>query len=49
LPIRAFNVNVGAGFITALVGNVMTMPGLGLTPGYLQIDIDEAGEVVGLG
>ena len=49
VPIRALSLNAGAGFITALVGNVMTMPGLGIKPGYLQIDIDEDGEIIGLG
>lgn len=49
VPIRALVLNAGAGFVTALVGNVMTMPGLGIKPGYLKIDIDEAGEIVGLG
>lgn len=49
VPIRALVLNAGAGFITALVGNVMTMPGLGIKPGYLKIDIDGAGEIVGLG
>ncbi|MGL6121621.1 MAG: formate--tetrahydrofolate ligase [Shewanella sp.] len=49
VPIRSLNLHAGAGFITALVGNVMTMPGLGLKPGYLNIDIDEQGEIVGLG
>ncbi len=49
VPIRGFVLNAGAGFITALVGNVMTMPGLGLTPSYLQIDVDAHGAIVGLG
>lgn len=49
VPIRALSLNAGAGFITALVGNVMTMPGLGIKPGYLKIDIDEDGEIIGLG
>lgn len=49
VPIRALVLNAGAGFVTALVGNVMTMPGLGIKPGYLKIDIDEAGEIIGLG
>lgn len=49
VPIRALVLNAGAGFVTALVGNVMTMPGLGIKPGYLKIDIEEAGEIIGLG
>ncbi|MCS6118097.1 formate--tetrahydrofolate ligase [Shewanella baltica] len=49
VPVRELVLHAGAGFITALVGNVMTMPGLGLKPGYLKIDIDAKGEIVGLG
>lgn len=49
VPVRELVLHAGAGFITALVGNVMTMPGLGLKPGYLKIDIDARGEIVGLG
>ncbi|OXS02035.1 formate--tetrahydrofolate ligase [Shewanella algae] len=48
LPITELRLNAGAGFVTALVGKVMTMPGLGLNPGYLHIDINEQGEVIGL-
>ncbi|AQS40366.1 Formate-tetrahydrofolate ligase [Shewanella psychrophila] len=48
LPITQFKINAGAGFITALVGKVMTMPGLGVKPGYLNIDINEQDEIVGL-
>ncbi|WP_028766562.1 formate--tetrahydrofolate ligase [Shewanella fidelis] len=48
LPITELRLNAGAGFVTALVGQVMTMPGLGLTPGYLNIDINDNGEIVGL-
>ncbi|QYK13363.1 formate--tetrahydrofolate ligase [Shewanella rhizosphaerae] len=48
LPIAELKLNAGAGFITALVGKVMTMPGLGIRPGYLNIDIDERGEITGL-
>ncbi|MBW8182771.1 formate--tetrahydrofolate ligase [Shewanella nanhaiensis] len=48
LPIAQLKINAGAGFITALVGKVMTMPGLGIKPGYLNIDINERDEIVGL-
>lgn len=48
LPISELKLNAGAGFITALVGKVMTMPGLGIKPGYLNIDINEHDEIVGL-
>lgn len=48
LPITELKLNAGAGFITALVGKVMTMPGLGVTPSYLHIDIDENDQIIGL-
>ncbi|MFQ6371577.1 formate--tetrahydrofolate ligase [Shewanella sp. YIC-542] len=48
VPINELKLNAGAGFVTALAGNVMTMPGLGLKPGYLHIDIDADGNVCGL-
>ncbi len=48
LPITQLKINAGAGFITALVGKVITMPGLGVRPGYLNIDINQQNEVVGL-
>jgi methylenetetrahydrofolate dehydrogenase (NADP+)/methenyltetrahydrofolate cyclohydrolase/formyltetrahydrofolate synthetase/formate--tetrahydrofolate ligase len=40
--------SVGAGFIYPLLGSMRTMPGLGLTPAYMNVDIDEDGKVVGL-
>jgi len=48
LPIESLRLNAGAGFITALVGKVMTMPGLGIKPSYLNIDIDSQGKITGL-
>lgn len=48
LPVNELILNAGAGFITALVGKVMTMPGLGVRPGYLNIDIDDNDEIIGL-
>jgi len=48
LPITELRLNAGAGFITALVGKVMTMPGLNIKPNYRNIDIDEAGNIIGL-
>lgn len=41
-------VSVGAGFVYPISGSMMTMPGLGRTPGGTRIDIDENGEIVGL-
>lgn len=50
LPIAELRLNAGASFITALVGKVMTMPGLNIKPNYrnIDIDIDEAGHIIGL-
>ncbi|MGS0764949.1 formate--tetrahydrofolate ligase [Syntrophomonas curvata] len=52
---RDFTVNVkevrlsaGAGFVVALTGTIMTMPGLGKTPAAEKIDIKPNGEIVGL-
>ena len=36
------------GFITPILGEMRTMPGLGATPGFMTVDIDQDGEVVGL-
>ncbi|MGH7541569.1 MAG: formate--tetrahydrofolate ligase, partial [Gemmatimonadota bacterium] len=38
----------GAGWIVALCGDMMTMPGLGKAPAAFSIDVDESGETVGL-
>jgi formate--tetrahydrofolate ligase len=48
VPIRDVRLSAGAGFITPLVGEMRTMPGLPSRPGGEKIDIDEHGEVVGL-
>lgn len=47
-PIREANLSAGAGFVYVLADQIRTMPGLGSKPAYLNIDIDEHGEVVGL-
>ncbi|MGL4927932.1 MAG: formate--tetrahydrofolate ligase [Plesiomonas shigelloides] len=49
LPIRELNLCAGAGFVYALCGNVLTMPGLPEHPAYLGIDITADGTIVGLG
>jgi formate--tetrahydrofolate ligase len=41
-------VYTGAGFVTALCGTIVQMPGLGKTPAGLSIDIDDQGRTVGL-
>ena len=46
--IREIRISAGAGFIVALTGNVMTMPGLPKKPAAEQIDINSKGVVTGL-
>ncbi|QCJ43206.1 formate--tetrahydrofolate ligase [Bacillus sp. S3] len=48
VTIREFKPSIGAGFIVALTGEVMTMPGLPKKPAALKMDIDENGNAVGL-
>ena len=48
VPVRDLRPYTGAGWIVALCGDMMTMPGLGKTPAAFAIDIDENGETVGL-
>ena len=46
--VRDVIVKGGAGFIVAVAGNIMLMPGLGKVPAAEHIDVDENGEIVGL-
>lgn len=48
LHIRALIPKIGAGFIVAIAGNIMTMPGLPKHPIALDIDIDKDGNITGL-
>jgi len=48
ITVRKINVSAGAGFLVALTGNVMTMPGLPKRPAAENIDIDENGKITGL-
>ncbi|MGZ6269669.1 MAG: formate--tetrahydrofolate ligase, partial [Candidatus Limnocylindrales bacterium] len=48
VPIRDVRLSAGAGFVTPLLGEMRTMPGLPSRPAGEQIDIDERGEIVGL-
>jgi len=48
LPVRDVRLAAGAGFVTPLVGEMRTMPGLPSSPGGERIDLDAAGEVLGL-
>lgn len=48
LTVREARASVGAGFIYPLLGEMRTMPGLGSKPAYMNVDVDEDGNVVGL-
>jgi formyltetrahydrofolate synthetase len=48
VPIREIRLSAGAGFITPILGEMRTMPGLPSKPGGQNIDIDANGNVVGL-
>jgi len=48
ITIRELKPSIGAGFIVALTGDVMTMPGLPKKPAALNMDVDEKGKAVGL-
>jgi formate--tetrahydrofolate ligase len=48
LPVRGVVPSAGAGFVVVLCGDMQRMPGLGRTPAYMQIDIDEYGRTIGL-
>lgn len=46
--VREIKISAGAGFIVAITGNVMTMPGLPKQPAAEKIDVDEDGNIIGL-
>lgn len=48
IHIREFVPKLGAGFVVALTGDVMTMPGLPKKPAALNMDVDEKGNALGL-
>ena len=48
LTVRKLKVSAGAGFIVALTGDIMTMPGLPKSPAAERIDVDENGRISGL-
>ncbi len=48
ITIRDIQLKTGAGFVVALAGKIMTMPGLPKVPSAESIDIDEKGEIVGI-
>jgi formate--tetrahydrofolate ligase len=48
VTVRQVKVSAGAGFVVALTGSIMTMPGLGKTPAAHNIDVTEDGTITGL-
>ena len=48
VTVRNIKVSAGAGFIVALTGDIMTMPGLPKVPAAERIDVDENGKITGL-
>ena len=48
IQVRDVEIAAGAGFLVALTGEIMRMPGLPLRPAGERIDVDENGEITGL-
>ncbi len=48
IPVREFRLNAGAGFIVAVLGEMMTMPGLPKHPAAMDMDMDADGNLTGL-
>ena len=48
VTVRNLKVSAGAGFLVALTGDIMTMPGLPKVPAAEKIDVDETGKITGL-
>jgi len=48
LPVRGVVPSAGAGFLVVLCGDMQRMPGLGRSPAFMNVDIDEQGRTVGL-
>jgi formate--tetrahydrofolate ligase len=48
IAVRNLKVSAGAGFIVALTGEIMTMPGLPKMPAAERIDVDDSGKISGL-
>lgn len=47
-PIKGMRLVAGAGYVYALAGDIMTMPGLPSHPRATQIDVDDAGKITDL-
>ena len=48
VTVRSLKISAGAGFVVALTGDIMTMPGLPKSPAAERIDVDENGVISGL-
>ncbi len=48
IQVRQVNLSAGAGFVVALTGDIMTMPGLPKHPAAEGIDVDDQGRITGL-
>ena len=48
VTVRNLKISAGAGFIVALTGDIMTMPGLPKVPAAERIDVDAEGKITGL-
>ena len=48
LPIRELRLNSGAGFVVAVCGSMMTMPGLPKRPAAFDMDMDDDGNLTGI-
>ena len=48
IPVRDIRAYTGAGWLVPLLGDMQTMPGLGVAPAAFNVDIDESGRTVGL-
>ena len=48
IPVREFRLNAGAGFVVAVLGEMMTMPGLPKNPAAVDMDMDTDGNLTGL-
>ncbi len=48
VTVRSVKISAGAGFVVALTGNILTMPGLPKVPAAEKIDVDEHGKITGL-
>ncbi len=48
ITVRNIKISAGAGFVVALTGDIMTMPGLPKVPAAMKIDVDENGKITGM-